>query len=62
MSLFSAVKVDTEVICTCVLKSKKIIRGNLMVNIEMHFKNINNQNIAYSSSNLFITKKEQKND
>ena len=32
-----------------------------MVNIEMHFKNMKNQNIGYSSSNLLITDKEEKN-
>jgi hypothetical protein len=62
MSLYSPVKVNSQLICTCILKSKKIIRNNLMVTIEMHFKNINNQNIGYSSSNLLITTyKEQEN-
>mgnify|MGYP001370772055 FL=1 len=61
MRLFSPVKIDSEVTCTCILKSKKIIRGNMMVNIEMHFKNMKNQNIGYSSSNLLITDKEEKN-
>ena len=61
MSLYSPVKVNSQLICTCTLKSKKIIRNNLMVTIEMHFKNVNNQKIGYSSSNLLITNQEQKN-